>query len=76
MFWGYSFAVLLSSVCRGKKYSFDVDTTCSWKMLEIELRYSCVLWCAGCCEWIVLSTLDMAVLATLQNPLFAADKQK
>lgn len=26
-----------------KKYSFDVDTAFSWKMLEIDLRYSRIL---------------------------------
>lgn len=45
MFGSYSFAVLLPSVCRGKSYSSDVDTTCIWKMLEIEVRYSIHVYC-------------------------------
>lgn len=72
--------MLLPSVCRGNKYSFDVDTTFSWELLETELRYSQTLPCAGRCEWIVLSAFDMSdyseMCVLLQNSLFAADKQK
>lgn len=48
MFRSYSFAVLLPSVCRGKKYSFDVDITFRWKMLEIVKIFP---YTVMCCIW-------------------------